>query len=100
MTSTIARRTSLALASVAVAATAVLTSGSVASATTTASGGGSGAATDSDHSTVSRHLAEICRQVDRDGGVAIVSLADRHGRVDKVHSRWIADQITWICSHY
>ncbi|MFB7498855.1 hypothetical protein ACFC09_29915 [Streptomyces sp. NPDC056161] len=100
MTSTIARRTALALASVAVTVTAVLASGGVASAATATSGGSSGSTADSDHSGVSRQLAEICRQVDRNGGVAIVRLTDRHGQVDEARSRWIADQITWICSHF
>lgn len=116
MTRTIARRTSLALTTVAVTMTALFAAGGSASAATAASGDGSASVSDidgsasvrgtdssapesdSDRATVSRHLKEICRQVERDGGLEI-RLADHQGYENDARSRWIADQILWVCSH-
>ncbi|MFF0223890.1 hypothetical protein [Streptomyces sp. NPDC004629] len=106
MTCSIARRASIALASAAVAVPALLATGGPASAATAAPGAGATVVSHTDRSAHTdrtpgpQHWAEICKQVNRVGGVKIVPRADQQGHAgDAARIRWISDQIRWLCTH-
>ncbi|MGW3951264.1 hypothetical protein ACWEKM_10050 [Streptomyces sp. NPDC004752] len=100
MTSSIARRTSLALASAAVAVTAFLATAGSASAATATPGNDSPAVSTADRTPGPQHWEEICKQVNRLGGVTVVPRADQQGHAgDTARIRWISDQIAWLCAH-
>ncbi|MFJ8787720.1 hypothetical protein [Streptomyces sp. NPDC102462] len=106
MTSSIARRASLALASAAVAVPALLVTGGPASAATAAPGDSATAVSHTDRpghtdrTPGPEHWAEICKQVNRLGGVKVVPRTDQQGHTgDAARIRWISDQIRWLCTH-
>ncbi|MEU6611137.1 hypothetical protein [Streptomyces shenzhenensis] len=100
MTSSIARRASLALASAAVAVASLLATGGSASAAAAAPGSGSPAVSHTDRTPGPQHWEELCKQVNRVGGVKIVPRTDQQGHAgDAARIRWISDQIAWLCSH-
>ncbi|MCX5112503.1 hypothetical protein OOK13_29310 [Streptomyces sp. NBC_00378] len=113
MTSSIVRRTLVAIASTAIAAAGLLATGGTASAATHPSSTQPGAVSTvriTDHHDGDRHGALGDRgsdarghwKQDRDGGRHWIRHDDRHGyqvRIDEDRRQWVLDQIRWAEDH-
>ncbi|MFI5773673.1 hypothetical protein ACIA74_35195 [Streptomyces sp. NPDC051658] len=113
MTSSIVRRTVVAIASTAIAAAGLLTTGGTASAATHPSSTRPGAVSTvriTDHYDGDRHGTFGGRgsdgrghwKQDRDGGRHWIRHDDRHGyqaRIDEDRRQWVLDQIRWAEDH-